>query len=403
MKFTGIIHSKDNESIIVFGRISSDLELLTNSKKFNYFYLKKLQFFIPSIFLDRKIMSQKRYFDFDDIYYEEQKIILRKHLFEVLKFFKKYGNVKYIFAASYNFFEHQEWANAGKALGIELIIYYKEGVLADGRVGGAQHYLKEASNKIRNIDKVLVYGETGYKQFIDTNLVQNNQIYKVGSLKADELYKNLKNTNFSKNKKTISLFAFPAGEFPDRFDANSYYSQKWHAGYWCPKLWKETINEFANLANKFPNYEFLVKTKSPTSTEFVKSFITNSDYSKLVFSNEITTWEVCQKSTLVIAFNSTVLIELLSTDVNCLVPQWHEALDPIFKDKLFLTETSEGYNSVHSAMEFNKFISSLIVADFNSPVLKNDKNARQSIVNYYLEAVDGNVMNRIHQVLNGIS
>ena len=90
MKFTGIIHSKDNESIIVFGKISSDLELLTNSKKFNYFYLKKLQFFIPSIFLDRKIMSQKRYFDFDDIYYEEQKIILRKHLFEVLKFFKKY-------------------------------------------------------------------------------------------------------------------------------------------------------------------------------------------------------------------------------------------------------------------------------------------------------------------------
>ena len=110
-----------------------------------------------------------------------------------------------------------------------------------------------------------------------------------------------------------------------------------------------------------------------------------------------------QKSKLVIAFNSTVLIEVLSTDVYCLVPQWHEALDPIFKDKLFLTEISKGYNSVHSAMEFNKFISSLIVHDFDATDLKNDKNARQSIVNYYLEAVDGNVMNRIHQVLNGIS
>ena len=405
MKITGINNSGAKEGIIVFGRISSDLELLTKSKKYNYFYLHRLQFFIPSIFLDREIMSQKKYFDATDRKSQEQKQQLEKHLLKLLKYFKEKANVKYIFAASYNFFEHQEWANAGKELGIELIIYYKEGVLADGRIDGAKFYIEEDAKKIKNVDKVLVYGETGYKHFVNTNLVDNSQIYKVGSLKADELYKNLKisNSNSNKNKKTITLFAFPAGEFPKGFDANSYYSQQWHAGYWCPNLWKETINEFAKLSNKFTNYEFLVKTKSPPSTELVKSFIDVENIDNLVFSDEITTSEVCQKSNLVIAFNSTVLIEVLSTDVNCLVPQWHEALDPIFKDKLFLTETSKGYNSVHSAMEFNKFISSLIVCDFDTTDLKNDRKSRQSIVNYYLEAVDGNVMKRIHQVLNGIS
>ena len=63
MKITGINNSGAKEGIIVFGRISSDLELLTKSKKYNYFYLHRLQFFIPSIFLDREIMSQKKYFD----------------------------------------------------------------------------------------------------------------------------------------------------------------------------------------------------------------------------------------------------------------------------------------------------------------------------------------------------
>ena len=59
MKITGINNSGAKEGIIVFGRISSDLELLTKSKQYNYFYLHRLQFFIPSIFLDREIMSQK--------------------------------------------------------------------------------------------------------------------------------------------------------------------------------------------------------------------------------------------------------------------------------------------------------------------------------------------------------
>ena len=71
-----------------------------------------------------------------------------------------------------------------------MIIYYKEGVLADGRIDGAKFYIEEAAKKIKNVDKVLVFGETVYKHFVNTNLVDNSQIYKVGS-KADELYKNL--------------------------------------------------------------------------------------------------------------------------------------------------------------------------------------------------------------------
>ena len=126
MKITGINNSGAKEGIIVFGRISSDLELLTKSKQYNYFYLHRLQFFIPSIFLDREIMSQKKYFDATDRRSREQNQQLKKHLLKILKYFKEKANVKYIFAASYNFFEHQEWANAGKELGIELIIYYKE-------------------------------------------------------------------------------------------------------------------------------------------------------------------------------------------------------------------------------------------------------------------------------------
>ncbi len=398
-KVTGIIHSKNNDGILVFGRISSDMSLMTKNKKFNYFYLHRLQFFIPSLFLDKKLMSQRSYFKFKDQTSYNQKLKLRNNLLKILKFLKKHGNLKFILVSSYNYFEHQEWANAGKELGIELIVYYKESVVADGRIGGYNYYISKSSNDINNIDKVLVYGESGFRQFKDTNIIDNEKIFKVGSLKTDSLYSNLKNLNTNKFKKTITLYAFPCGEFQDDFDATTHYSQVWQAGYWCPNLWKDTINLFAKLSNKYLDINFLVKTKSPTSTNAVKTYITDSSYDNLLFSNEMTTEEVYENSLLVVGFNTTVLIEMLSTDIPCLIPQWSESNDIILKNKLLLTKKSEAYNSANNPKEFTSFIENLL----NNPDLiciNRDKQQRDEIVNYYLHAVDGKVSNRIEKILN---
>ena len=398
LKATGIIYSKNNDGILVFGRISSDMSLMTNNKKFNYFYLHRLQYFIPSLFLDKKLMSQRSYFKFKDQTSYDQKLKLRNNLLKILKFLKKHGNLKFILVSSYNYFEHQEWANAGKELGIELVVYYKESVVADGRIGGYNYYISKSSSDINNIDKVLVYGESGLRQFKDTKIIDNEKIFKVGSLKTDSLHSNLKNLDTNKIKKTITLYAFPCGEFQEDFDATTNYSQVWQAGYWCPNLWKDTINLFAELSNKFLDINFLVKTKSPTSTNAVKTYITESNYDNLLFSNEMTTEEVYKNSLLVIGFNTTLLIEMLSTDIPCLIPQWSESNDSVLKNKLLLTKKSDAYNSANNTEEFTSFIENLL-NNSDSLCINRDKQQRDQIVNYYLHAVDGKVSNRIEKIL----
>jgi len=398
-KATLINHSKNNDSILVFGRVSSDMDLLIKNTNFNYYYLHRLQFFIPSIFLDKKLLSQRNYFNYQDNISNTQKTVLRKHLLKILRYFKKHGNLQYIFTASFNYFEHQEWANAGKELGIELIVYYKESVISEGRIEGYKHYISDAAKSINNVDKILVYGETGLKQLEDTNLVDNNAIIKIGSLKTDELFNQNKKFGSNISRNAITLYAFPCDDFQENFNANTYYSQVWQAGYWAPRLWKDTINLFTKMSNKYKDTTFIVKTKSPTSTEAVKKYIDEKNFENLVFTHELSTYEVYEKSSLVIGFNSTVLIEMLSTDVPCLIPQWHESKNADLKDKLLLNNNSDAYNSVNSAEEFTNFIEKFL-NESSELKLNIDKKERDKIVNYYLYSVDGKVIERLEEILN---
>ena len=82
---------------------------------------------------------------------------------------------------------------------------------------------------INNVDKILVYGETGLKQLENTNLVDNNEIIKIGSLKTDELFNKNKKFDSNVSKNAITLYAFPCDNFQENFNANTYYSQVWQA------------------------------------------------------------------------------------------------------------------------------------------------------------------------------
>ena len=391
----------DNEGVLIFDRVNSDLPYLMNLNKFNYlFFESKLQYRIASLFLDKEIMSQKNYFSIQNKDYENQKADFRNEIFKILKHLKRIGKIKYIIVANCNYYEHQEWANAGKDLGIELIVYSKESVLPEGRLNAFKKHFNNLSGEIKNIDKILVYGESGYNQFIDSQLVDKENIFKVGSLKTDYLYEKIKKLNDKgiQNKgKDITFFAFPCGPFPDKFDANSFYSQVWQGGYWAPNLWNDCLDLFIKLANYFPDLNFVIKTKSSDSSKMIaKQKNVNKN---IIFSHDKETWEIYRDSRLIFGFNSTVLLEMITTDIPFFIPKWHEAENEELADKMILNNQSEAYNTYYSKDEMLDALKSYI-SDENSVKIKNSQDARRKIIEDHLYKIDGKVGKRILEILN---
>mgnify|MGYP001433669015 FL=1 len=274
--------------MIVFDRINSDMSIVKDFSDYDVlFFPSRLQYRISKLFLDEKIMSQKSYFELTDEKYKDQKKTYEKHLLKIVNHLKKFININLLFVANCNYYEHQAWANVFRKLKIPVVVYSKESVLAPGRSEAFNTHFSNLANQITNITKILVYGKSGYKQYLDTNLVQNQNIVEVGSLKTDRLFEKIKNTNneifknqYNLNRKEVTLFAFPCGDFPEDFNIDSDYSKVWQGGYWAPTLWNETLSTFIELSKSNTSYKFFIKTKSFESSQMIiknNNALLNSD------------------------------------------------------------------------------------------------------------------------------
>ena len=387
--------NKKNTTILVFQRVNSDMDHLTAIKEFNFINLtSKLQYTIASLFLDKKICSQKDYFVFTEEKYIKQKEKFKNEIYKVLKHLKRIANIKYMIVANSNYYEHQEWANAGKLLDIQLVVYSKESVMPKGRVNAFNENFTNLSTDVKNIHKILVYGKSGYEQYKNTKLVTNDNIHQVGSLKTDHLFNKIKNISENKRKNEITMFAFPCDQFPENFDPNSLHSQVWQGGYWAPNLWKDCIDLFYEIANQNPDLNFVVKTKSQESTDSIKNKIQTGELENIIFTHSKPTWEIYRDSKLILGFNSTVLVEMLTTDVPILIPKWYEAVDKNLEDKMILNSKSDAYNTLNSRKDMIESVTNIILHNKKTKI-NSSQSSRDEIIKEYIYKVDGLVGKRI--------
>lgn len=390
------------KGMLIFDRINSDMKIIKEFEEYDkLFFSSKSQYRLAKLFLDPKIMSQKNYFELNSIRYQNQKLNYEKNISKVLIHLKKFISLDIIFVANCNYYEHQAWANALKKQGTQVIVYSKESVLAEGRSSSFNNHFSNLSNNIKNIDKILVYGDSGYKQYLNTGLVDNKDIIQVGSLKTDLLFKDFTSSSSkpaSRNK--VTLFAFPCGDFPKNFDVNSNYSKVWQGGYWAPELWKDTLDAFITISQSLNNFEFLIKTKSPDSTEMIIREYPALKNTKIEISDNKKLWEIYKESKLVIGFNSTVILEMLTTNIPIFIPKWNEAIDPQLESMMILNNISNAYNSLESKNQMIDLITKYLTTNTKNNFINNSKEARQKILFRHLYKVDGNVKKRI---LNSIS
>ncbi len=393
--------------MIVFDRINSDMSIVKDFSDYDVlFFPSRLQYRISKLFLDEKIMSQKSYFELTDEKYKDQKKTYEKHLLKIVNHLKKFININLLFVANCNYYEHQAWANVFRKLKIPVVVYSKESVLAPGRSEAFNTHFSNLANQITNITKILVYGKSGYKQYLDTNLVQNQNIVEVGSLKTDRLFEKIKNTNneifknqYNLNRKEVTLFAFPCGDFPEDFNIDSDYSKVWQGGYWAPTLWNETLSTFIELSKSNTSYKFFIKTKSFESSQMIiknNNALLNSD---IEISHEKELLNIYNDSKLIIGFNSTVLLEMLVTDIPIFIPKWAEAINPKLENMMILNKICNAYNTLESQNQMFTDIESFLKND-NKVVVNNLRHERDDILSYHLYKVDGNVKKRILQNLN---
>ena len=102
---------------------------------------------------------------------------------------------------------------------------------------------------------------------------------------------------------------------------------------------------------------------------------------------------------LIFGFNSTVLLEMITTDIPFFIPKWHEAENEELADKMILNNQSEAYNTYYSKDEMLDALKSYI-SDENSVKIKNSQDARRKIIEDHLYKIDGKVGKRILEILN---
>jgi hypothetical protein len=200
----------------------------------------------------------------------------------------------------------------------------------------------------KNIEKIL----------LRSGVCRENQISLVGSPRFDAIFNN-KNTTTKHDKQIVTLFSFyhSSGSIELKGDNNFFSDQG--DGYY--DLFKNVHTSVAELAIENRDLEFIIKTKwggqwhdRIISTIYETSGIDILCEPNISLVSEDNAQTLIKKSSVIIAFNSTTILEAGLLGRNVIIPVYAEALDKYFNSNLF----------------FTKYLDSLIVAS-NNKDLKN--------------------------------
>ncbi|MDA7770144.1 hypothetical protein N8925_02420 [Candidatus Pelagibacter sp.] len=284
-----------------------------------------------------------------------------------------------------------EMGKASKELNLPFIVLHKEGIKTEkGRL--VQKWLfKNRVGKFSG-SKLIVYNNKERRAFLDINFVKKNQITVTGCPRFD-LFLKLKKTQ--PNKKNIVFFLIQSTYgFP-------YFNAKW----FVPKILKQTIKikktnwdnisiQYIRFIKKFiednKSYNITIKTKVGFTNDQLK-FIGNYKHNNVKIIKGGSSYNLIKNSEIVVAFNSTVVLEALAANRLLISP-----IDLVKDKKLleFILKIKNNYLPIKSLSKLhNKNINLRKLKRYNKVELKE-------VFNRYLGNSNGKASITVAKCIN---
>ena len=323
---------------------------------------------------------------------EDNKLKYQRFIKKVFKFLKIYWNLGgFITSTVYPRADH-DLATASEKLNLPFICIHKEGIKPDGQRDIVGWVLK---NKVGNFrgSKLIVYNQKDKKAFLKYNFVNENQISVCGCPRFDAF---LKLKNKVKNNKNVVIFLIERGYGLPFFNFKWIVPKVFRDNFKIKKndwgvISQQYIKIIKDFIKKNKQYNITFKTKVGFSKQQLNA-LGDIESKNIKVVKEGSSYNVISKSEIVIAFNSTVMLEALAANRLLVSP-----ID-LIKNKSelkFILDVKKNFLPI-------KYIDKLHDKNIKiSNLKKYNKKKLNDVFKNYVGNSDGKASQRVAKAING--
>ena len=290
------------------------------------------------------------------------------YITNLLKFLKKKYKIKFVINFAIHYKSEFLYDDISNRLNLKFITLHRECLFASENI--INFNMSKLKNHIRyKGHKIIVHNEICKKIFYESGFCDKEKIEVIGPLRVDDNVKFKNEIKTLKKSKTILFYIFGTGAMIMR---NHGYGSEWIENGWN-NLLKNTYKSLIKLAEKYNECEFIFKAKFANSDFFSYHDILTKKFNgkNIKFETEEKNYSLLKRSDLVIAFNSTTVIEALLFNKNLLMPFFDEAqkieyskyiaYKEIKDTEIFCKSEEEFINKISNTIESKKkyFLSDL--------------------------------------------
>ncbi|UCC43016.1 MAG: hypothetical protein JSU65_07640 [Candidatus Zixiibacteriota bacterium] len=299
-----------------------------------------------------------------------------------------------IVTANDNYYWVREFIEVGREAGVPTVMLDKEGFLTP-------HTFRTAADRIKQLfpcicDHVYVWSDRQslYWQRVG---VRPESISVIGQPRSDLFFTEKGNEvdrYFETDQPLVTLFSYRDDIcIPIEVIRQENLT-------WSP-MRDHTHEQFYRFARRHPNFNFVIKAH-PQQLDLTRLDKRYRRDNLRVIGGSAVANELIQRSELIVAFQTTVIVEAMFLDRRVLYTFW-DRLTGRFENELFPFHKAEGIVIAKSADAFDAVLSRFLAGDqsdfdFSETQLK----ARDEFVNTYLHKPDGHVCERFFDSLDEI-
>tara|TARA_B100000674_G_C37953402_1_gene968371 strand:- start:1128 stop:2423 length:1296 start_codon:yes stop_codon:yes gene_type:complete len=377
--------SKNLKKVLVFpksGGYEDLIESYANQNNNNIaFFILPRQFLRKFLSYYFKNIDKKNYFtkpaNSRETYYKNQYIKYLTNTFSILdKFIKLDGFI------SFNIFNYTEkyLEEVFKNLNKKYVVLHKESTFTPiEEINSTRVYKKYNTESLAH--KISVYSENQKKILIKSKIAKDKQVYINGCPRSDYSFRLRK----TKPKKNILVYYLI-----EKYRGNDIILKKSNINW--KKLYDQTLEYLIDFAKKNRNVKIIFKGK-------IGSHKINDLNLKILPKNCSfvvggTGEKFLKDASVVIAFNSTIVLEAIASNRNLIIPNFNK--ENIKKKGMLLKITNKKY-FVNTKKQFNQKINLHLNSKYKN---RNLSDADKKTLKYYLGIIDGKSGKKVQNFLN---
>ena len=392
-------------NVLVFNsmRFRQDIEVLARHPRLRLYAMPT-----RAIELVQAIFSDPGHTPRNDYYLEEDPVILalrekiRAYIAIIAPYLKLRG-LDCSVTPSIQYNNEQDWAAGLDAGGFPFIGLHKEFTISDEkdvvrRIG--RH--RELRRKFLG-SYLLVTNENARRLFSESSVFPREKIQVMGLLRMDRLFDPNSPYRRRKNQKPQAiLFSFGhfSGGIASPEKRSHYFSQNDDFGF--VQLFGDVHAAFAEMAIANPDVDFKIKPKNVEDwwireIEAVTRSATGRSISEIPNLSIVSTTapELIRDASVVIGFNSTVLLESLILGRMTVLPVFAEAATK-YPDNVHLIKYREAFSVASSKAELKELIGQGIA----NQASRSDAGRMHEMMQFYLGFDDGRSLDRFVRYLD---